>query len=133
MSLSDVEYSRMRPQPVQVRLQVCSGSSCKTMANLGVLRTLCLMMWLAIFFVSANGKRIIYFTEAISLEISGSPTGGLVWAGSALRKDPAPGSKKSSGETLWPALMPLQPAIASGTAASSASHRNFRFNLTCRV
>jgi hypothetical protein len=23
----DVEYSRMRPQPVQVRLQVCKGSS----------------------------------------------------------------------------------------------------------
>ena len=61
MSLSDVEYSRMRPQPVQVRLQVCSGSSCKTIANFGVLRSLCLMMWLAIFFVSANGKRIIYF------------------------------------------------------------------------
>ena len=44
MSLSDVEYSRMRPQPVQVRLQVCSGSSCKTIANFGVLRSLCLMM-----------------------------------------------------------------------------------------
>ena len=29
MSLSEVEYSRIRPQPVQVRLQVCSGSSCK--------------------------------------------------------------------------------------------------------
>jgi hypothetical protein len=29
MSLRLVEYSRMRPQPVQVRLQVWSGSSCK--------------------------------------------------------------------------------------------------------
>ena len=29
----DVEYSRMRPQPVQVRLQVCSGSSWSTVAN----------------------------------------------------------------------------------------------------
>ena len=44
MSLSDVEYSRMRPQPVQVRLHVCNGSSCKTMANFGVFRSLCLMM-----------------------------------------------------------------------------------------
>jgi hypothetical protein len=35
MSLRLVEYSRMRPQPVQVRLQVCSGSSCSTSANLG--------------------------------------------------------------------------------------------------
>src|ERR1700733_5816990 len=59
MSLSDVEYSRMRPQPVQVRLQVCNGSSCKTIANFGVLRSLCLMMCPAIFFVSAKGNRII--------------------------------------------------------------------------
>src|SRR5881398_1583092 len=58
MSLSDVEYSRIRPQPVQVRLQVCSGSSCKTMANFGVLRSLCLMMWPAIFADSARGNRI---------------------------------------------------------------------------
>src|ERR1039457_4368691 len=64
MSLSDVEYSRMRPQPVQVRLQVCSGSSCKTIANFGVLRSLCLMMWLAIFLVSANGNRINLFYES---------------------------------------------------------------------
>src|SRR5208283_2100417 len=58
MSLSDVEYSRMRPQPVQVRLQVCSGSSCKTMANFGVLRSLCLMMCPAILAESARGNRI---------------------------------------------------------------------------
>src|SRR5688572_32432107 len=49
MSLRLVEYSRMRPQPVHVKLHVCSGSSCKTIANFGVLRTLCLMMWPAIF------------------------------------------------------------------------------------
>ena len=100
MSLSDVEYSRMRPQPVQVKLQVCNGSSCKTMANFGVLRILCLMMWLAIFFVSANGKRIIYFTEATSVETLGNTVGALVLAGFAFRKEPAPGKKKSSGETL---------------------------------
>src|SRR5204863_8586195 len=58
MSLSDVEYSRIRPQPVHVRLQVCSGSSCKTIANFGVLRSLCLMMWPAIFADSARGNRI---------------------------------------------------------------------------
>ncbi len=58
MSLRLVEYSRMRPQPVQVRLQVCSGSSCKTMANFGVLRSLCLMIWPAIFADRAKGNRI---------------------------------------------------------------------------
>src|SRR5580658_7620651 len=59
MSLRLVEYSRMRPQPVQVRLQVCNGSSCNTKANLGVRRTtLCLTTWAAIFAVNASGKRI---------------------------------------------------------------------------
>src|SRR5579862_2713431 len=58
MSLRDVEYSRMRPQPVQVRLHVCSGSSCRTMANFGVWRSLCLMIWPAIFADRAKGNRI---------------------------------------------------------------------------
>ena len=49
----------MRPQPVQVRLQVCSGSSCSTIANFGVRLILCLMMCLAIFAVSARGNRIM--------------------------------------------------------------------------
>src|ERR1044071_9716084 len=62
MSLRLVEYSRMRPQPVQVKLQVCNGSSCRTMANLGVLRSLCLTMCRAIFAVSARGKRIRCFS-----------------------------------------------------------------------
>jgi hypothetical protein len=80
MSLSDVEYSRMRPQPMQVRLQVCSGSSCKTMANLGVLRSLCLMMCPAIFAESASGNRInlVYRLKATSLEGSGNTAGVLV-------------------------------------------------------
>src|ERR1700757_1557906 len=69
MSLREVEYSRMRPQPVQVRLQVWRGSNCRTIANLGVLRSLCLMMWLAIFFVSAKGNRIIYL--AVRYEFNG--------------------------------------------------------------
>src|SRR6266853_5685763 len=58
MSLRLVEYSRMRPQPVQVRLHVCNGSSCSTKANLGVRRTLCRMMCRAIFAVNARGNRI---------------------------------------------------------------------------
>src|SRR6266540_5660297 len=58
MSLRLVEYSRMRPQQVQVRLQVCNGSSCRTIANFGVRRSLCLMMWAAIFAVNARGNRI---------------------------------------------------------------------------
>src|SRR6185436_18986442 len=58
MSLRLVEYSRMRPQPVQVKLQVWSGSSCSTSANFEVRNSLCLTIWRAIFAVSANGKRI---------------------------------------------------------------------------
>src|SRR5206468_3061897 len=61
ISLRLVEYSRMRPQPVQVRLQVCRGSSCSTSANLGVRKVLCLMMCRAIFAVRASGKRINEF------------------------------------------------------------------------
>ena len=57
-SLRLVEYSRMRPQPVQERLQACSGSNWSTSANLGVRRHLCLRMCPAILSVSANGKRI---------------------------------------------------------------------------
>src|SRR6266571_3731184 len=58
MSLSEVEYSRIRPQPVQVRLQVCNGSSCKTVANFLVPRTLWPTMYAAILVVSAKGNLI---------------------------------------------------------------------------
>ena len=58
MSLSDVEYSRIRPQPVQVRLQVCSGSSCSTVANFFVPRSFCPIMYAAILVVSARGNLI---------------------------------------------------------------------------
>ena len=93
--LEDVEYSRMRPQPVQVRLQVCSGSSCKTIANFGVLRSLCLMMWLAIFFVSANGNRIIYFTVSqLRWRLSETQPGAFVGGGSGLQKVPRPRQEK---------------------------------------
>src|ERR1700743_856393 len=63
MSLRLVEYSRIRPQPVHVKLQVCKGLSCNTMANLGVRRSLCLITWPAIFAESAKGNRISLFLD----------------------------------------------------------------------
>src|SRR5262245_1824001 len=74
MSLRLVEYSRMRPQPVHVRLHVCNGSSCRTMANFGVLRSLFLTMCLAIFAVSARGNRIgISLRQRWFVRILGGP------------------------------------------------------------
>src|SRR6266850_3648993 len=61
MSLRLVEYSRMRPQLVQVRLQVCSGSSWSTSANFGVRRILWLTICRVIFAVKASGKRIEFY------------------------------------------------------------------------
>src|SRR5213083_2714322 len=58
ISLSEVEYSRIRPHPVQVRLQVCSGSSCRTVANFLVPRSLCPTMYVAILAVSGRGNLI---------------------------------------------------------------------------
>src|ERR1700760_2193720 len=58
ISLRDVEYSRIRPQPVQVRLQVCSGSSCRTVANFFVPRSLWPIMYAAILLVRARGNLI---------------------------------------------------------------------------
>src|SRR5580693_1103601 len=59
MSLRLVEYSRIRPQPVQVRLQVCNGSSWRTRANLPVFLILLVMMCRAIFADSVKGNLII--------------------------------------------------------------------------
>ena len=64
------------------------------------------------------------------MEISGNETGEFVGAGSAFNKCPAPGKKKSRGETLPLWWMPLQPAAPSTTTASIASRNKFRFNLT---
>src|SRR5262249_7022942 len=58
MSLRDVEYSRIRPQPVQVRLHVCSGSSWSTVANFFVPRSLCPITYAAILAVSGKGNLI---------------------------------------------------------------------------
>jgi hypothetical protein len=54
----------------------------------------------------------------------------LFFGGSAFK---IPGSKNVAGETLVPALMPLQPELNSTSAISIASHRKFQFNLTCPV
>ena len=53
----------MQPVAERVKLQVCNGSSCKTMANLGVRRSLCLIIWPAIFADSAKGNRIVVFLD----------------------------------------------------------------------
>src|ERR1043165_5876067 len=107
MSLRLVEYSRIRPQPVHVKLHVCNGSSCKTIANFGVLRTLCFMMWPAIFADNANGNRIVYWIRAtcLAVVISGSVKSAGSDCGPAFNK---PGRKNDAGEMLCEALMPLQ-------------------------
>lgn len=89
------------------------------------------MMCKAIFFVSANGKRIIYFTEASSVAVAGNTLGAFVGIGSAFNKCPAPGRKKSAGETLWLVLMPLQPVPNPAHTANIASGNKLRLNLTC--
>src|SRR5881397_3425489 len=58
MSLIEVEYSRIRPQPVQVRLQVCNGSSCRTVANFSVPRSFRPIIYAAILLVRASGNLI---------------------------------------------------------------------------
>ena len=65
--------------------------------------------------------------------MSGNAPGALVTPGSAFIKCPAPGKKKSKGETLWVELMPLQPAATNPNAASIASRSEFQFNLTSRL
>src|SRR5438094_7386283 len=57
-SLMLVEYSRMRPQPVQVRLQACSGSSISTSGNRFTPVSFFRRMYAAIDRVRLRGKRI---------------------------------------------------------------------------
>jgi len=71
-----------------------------------------------------------YLVVATSVGIAGNAPGAFVQAGSALIKEPIPGRKKSRGETLLLALMPLQPAANNAITASIASRSKFRFNLT---
>jgi hypothetical protein len=65
--------------------------------------------------------------EANSLVGPAGKTGAPVLCGSAFK------SKKVAGETLVPALMPLQPELNNASVISIASHRKFEFNLTCPV
>src|SRR5690242_19381962 len=51
-------YSRMRPHPVQVRLQACSGSSISTMGNFAVPRRRLLAMYRARLAVIFKGYLI---------------------------------------------------------------------------
>src|SRR5262249_20761922 len=51
-------YSRMRPQPVQVRLQACSGSSIMTSGNFWTRRSRWLAMYAVVATVSRRGNRI---------------------------------------------------------------------------
>jgi hypothetical protein len=55
---------------------------------------------------------------------------GLAGEGSALRNPPAPGSKKSRGDTLLEALMPPQPATSSSMARHDADRSNLPLELT---
>src|SRR4051794_33990089 len=86
MSLRLVEYSRMRPQPVHVKLQVWSGSSCNTKANLGVRSSLCFTMCRAIFAVSASGNRILLDCYYCRTELTFNGDLGLKRAGTIRRK-----------------------------------------------
>src|SRR5438093_6357800 len=83
MSLSEVEYSRIRPQPVQVRLHVCNGSSCKTRANFSTFFILLVMMWRAIFALRANGNLIRYFSFEllVSLQLIAPALAGALLCG----------------------------------------------------
>ena len=74
-----------------------------------------------------------YLFKATSVEIVGKETGAFVAGGSTFRKEPIPGKKKSSGETLWLALTPLQPAANNPIAARIANRNKFQFNLTRRL
>src|SRR5437899_9457117 len=57
-SLIVCEYSRMRPQPVQVRLQACSGSSISTSGNRFVRVSFFLAMYPIMVDVRLSGKRM---------------------------------------------------------------------------
>src|SRR5262245_14134755 len=67
-SLIVVEYSRMRPQPVQVRLQACSGSSISTSGNRFVRVSFLRTMYAAIESVRLSGKRMLRSSVRIGRE-----------------------------------------------------------------
>jgi hypothetical protein len=69
-----------------------------------------------------------YLATAKVTDFSVNATGALVVGELAFM---IPGRKKDAGETVWLALMPPQPAVASAT--NIASNGIFQFNLTCTV
>src|SRR5438874_13660680 len=64
-SLIVCEYSRMRPQPVQVRLQACSGSSISTSGKRFSRRSALRVMYAAMFVVRLSGKRMGLFSYCL--------------------------------------------------------------------
>src|ERR1700757_2564889 len=72
-SLIVCTYSRMRPQPVQVRLQACSGSSISTSGNRFVRVIFFLAMYPTMVDVRLSGKRmgrLLFRQSAIGLRLS---------------------------------------------------------------
>jgi hypothetical protein len=98
------------------------------MANRGVLRSLCLMMWPAIFADNANGKRIRNGRQrANATSLAGGCAGAVGSAfgfgGSAFIR---PGRRKLAGETLCEALTPPQPVASHATPAIIVQQPSFQ-------
>ena len=127
-----VEYSRMRPHPVQVRLHVWRGSSCSTIANFGVCLRRCLTIWPAIFAESAKGNRMIY-RAAIrgAVSVGSAEKLGMGRVSYLPRKL---GKRNVIGVTVPVARNPVQPVIVKNVAnANIAINENLRFITTSRV
>src|SRR5215471_15160743 len=74
-------YSRIRPQPVQVRLQACRGSSIITSGNLSTPRSLLPAMYLDMLAVILSGNltisSLIDDIEPVQTLESNAGTGGI--------------------------------------------------------
>src|ERR1700722_17831400 len=66
-------YSRIRPHPVQVRLQACSGSSIITIGNFFVPRN----RWLATYFARFAVILIGYLIHAPRIAVARTPAGSV--------------------------------------------------------
>src|SRR5690348_5293850 len=81
LSLIVLTYSRMRPQPVHVRLQACSGSSISTSGNFSAPDNRFVTRYLAMVLVKEIGNRMRESPDKAAL---GQPRAGLVerlWLG----------------------------------------------------
>jgi hypothetical protein len=118
-----VEYSRILPQPVQLKLQVCKGSSWRTIANLGLLLILFFIIWVAILTVNSSGNLIkicfcgVLYYITILLDFKHAVTLTLnrifVFVVSFFIR---PGSRNVAGETEAPVLILLHPVLNKKTA-----------------